>query len=66
MGRPFRVSEMVARMAAEHLDIDIDALFADLFNERGEPIELEPIEDAVTLECDYVDIGVDSVRVVPR
>lgn len=32
------------------LDINIDDLFADLFNDSGEPIELPPAEEAKTVD----------------
>lgn len=58
----------------EYLDIDIDSLFSDMFTPEGEPVTIvvtethdtKVTEDADTIECDYAELGLDSVRVVPR
>jgi hypothetical protein len=58
----------------EYLDIDVDALFADMFTPEGEPVTIvvaethdtKVTEDADTLECDYVDLELGVARVLPR
>jgi hypothetical protein len=43
---------------AETLDIDIDALFADMLAPEEQPAPIE----APTVECDYIDIERGTAR----
>jgi hypothetical protein len=55
------------------LDLDIEALFANLFDESGEAVCIdEPAierggtlvsQDAETIECEYIEVTPDSARV---